>query len=275
MQTPARAKAWRLDPEDKQALSECARRMQLSHHLQNFLDFAQYLWDLTGDKDAWKPKCIVTVLEQIEREGGYRGNGSLIELLFLCCLAITHSKKRAIHLIQNYSRWGKPLRKQDSLKAHYKRLRDNLMIPERFTSRYRGQQQLSLTSGDEWDYVPTAYLDPLLQYGNMLGIPNMVQHARDCARYLQLARSSTTGSADNGPLDFIKNMIQVEGYTSIGAMASLLLIACILIEDKQPCTGAKLISSYVFEGKPLRNFDALRKFYQRMKARGRLPPELL
>ena len=280
---------WKLEPEDTSVLYAMVGRLQLPHLVHSFMEFAQYLRKLYLHIAAPQPQKMQAVLDELDKVRGFLGNGTAVELLLLCCLAITHSRKGAINLITNFSHHGKSLRQEASLKEHLKRMKANLLIPVRFQvidefSAPPAQQsveegelldsppvQIASTHPSQADTVPVANTTPDLssavrEFAHFHELHDILDAAIQCAGFLQHPNCTTP--------TYFNTMIENEGQTNIGPITSLLLIACIAL-GKDVRAAARLISSYTHHGQPLRNLESLRKAYQRMKANGSIPHALL
>ena len=71
-------------------------------------------------------------LEELEDKKGNFSKSGYVELLFGCCLGITHTRDGAVNLICKCQRNGKSIRGKDTLHDHYTRMMVNGVIPQDF-----------------------------------------------------------------------------------------------------------------------------------------------
>ena len=279
---------WAIRPDDTTQLHALAARLNQSNVAPIFMEFALYLRRLFLNLEASPPPHMAAVLAEIDKQCGYAGDGGGIDLLLLCCLAITHTRDGAVNLITNFKRDGKPLRCGTRLRHHFSRLQDAHFIPPQFqplaqAAESKKSKHVEVEPGEIVE-TPAVTLPHqpaparrtpqqiVCAFAEALKLGEHAHAAYTCARYLQKVASGTAASLEGEPLAFIQSTIESEGQSGIGPHIKLLLIASVSLSPN-PTAAFQLISSFLYEGLPLRNSASLRTAFYRMKSETHFPPE--
>lgn len=240
--------------------------------------------------------------ELAERQG-LLGNGRPVDLLLICCLAISHSRKGAINLIIGYQVDKKPLRQKKPCgttteSASRSQGSETNSSPKTRTTRCppklskRRSQLLPSVHQIWWKVSCQPRIHPQ-RLGLLLpDISSSPDRGSDShilrvsrassgppvhlegARHIHLAHSGSANALSASPLEYLTPLLDTEGRSTFGRYSRLLLLAC-LCNVQLLLSTVTLLSEFLFKGAPLRNALSSKKCLGRMKADNQLPMDLL
>ena len=276
---------WTISSQETTLAHAMAGRLDLADKCACFMEFALYLRQLYLQKLGIQiqpkvPPHLNAAIAELDQHHGLNRNGKPVELLLICCLAITHARKGAINLIEEFQVDNMPLRNEDTLRKHYDLLLENHMVPVLFqtldphndkpapTKKVKADPSKGWTSSN-W-VLPAADEAEVLKVASNLKLSEQADDYLQLAKYLRNQYLNLDCERPAGMASLLAKMEKQCGAAIEINRVQLLLISVLAITHSLK-SAVSIITEFKEQGQSLRGQRSLEYHYAELKAKGPLP----